>query len=154
MRLNNLSGYFGVRKYNSKKQRSEWELKGNDESITFDVAFKPEELPAELAPYATKREREDGTTVYYVHFKINSKCKWFTKTGEIERPDNAEIDGTRYNVWIEFNVLNGDPQAKEACGAWANGLLIEKAASNMFADLIAAETPIEQPANDDDELDF
>lgn len=137
MRIDFIKGYFDVREYNAKKQRAERTIKGNDTTITFDVIFNAADLPAELARYAKSYEKE-GVTKYVVKFKVSNKTAFFAKQGgrvvKIDRPDNADLDGNRYECCIDFRELNGDPAKMEACGYWANGILL-KEDSAMFEDL-------------------
>lgn len=140
MRMDDLSGYFDVREYNAKKAPNERTYKSADSVITFGVAFDTERLPKELANRAkTVQRKKDGSTYMLVKFKIGKCCKWFEKQNgrvqEIARPANAELDGKRYDVCVDFRELNGDPTKQEACGYWANALLIAEAESNYFADL-------------------
>ena len=87
-----------------------------------------------------------------VKFKIGKGCKWFEKHNgrvkEIARPANAELDGKRYDVCIDYRELNGDPTKQEACGYWANAILIAEAESNYFADLNDTEEEKEIPVFD------
>lgn len=145
MRIDDLSGYFDVREYNAKKAPNERAFKADDSMVTFGVAFDPEHLPKELANHAkTVQRKKDGTTYMLVKFKIGKGCKWFDKQGgrvqEIARPANAELDGKRYDVCIDYRELNGDPTKQEACGYWVNAILIAEAESNYFADLNEQET--------------
>ena len=100
MRMDDLSGYFDVRKYDAKKAPNDRALKSADSMVTFGVAFDPERLPKELANRAkTVQRKKDGTTYMLVKFKIGNGCKWFEKQDgrvkEIERPSNEELDGKR-----------------------------------------------------------
>lgn len=137
MRLDYVKGYFDVREYNAKKVRAERTMKGNDTTITFDVLYAGEELPPELAAYAKEYEK-DGHVRYAVKFKVSSNTKWFGKTGgkvtKINRPDNADLDGKRFECCIDFRQLDGDASKMEARGYWVNGILI-KEDNDMFADL-------------------
>ena len=149
MRMDNLSGYFDVRKYSAEKAQNERAYKSADSMVTFGVAFDPEHLPKELANRAKAVQRKkDGSTYMLVKFKVGKGCKWFEKQGgrvkEIARPANAELDGKRYDVCIDFRELNGDPTKQEACGYWVNAILIAEAESNYFADLNENEQEIEQ----------
>ena len=143
--MDDLSGYFDVRKYKAEKDQNERAFKSADDMVTFGVAFDPERLPKELANRAkTVQRKKDGSTYMLVKFKIGKGCKWFEKQGgrvkEIARPDNKELDGKRYNACIDYIELNGDPKKLEACGYWVNAILIEEAESNYFADLNETET--------------
>ena len=144
-----MSGYFDVREYSAKKAPNERAFKAADSMITFGVAFDPEHLPKELANHAkTVQRKKDGTTYMLVKFKIGKGCKWFEKQNgrvqEIARPANAELDGKRYDVCIDYRELNGDPTKQEACGYWVNAILIAEAESNYFADLNETEQETEQ----------
>lgn len=145
MRMDDLSGYFDVRKYDAKKAPNDRALKSADSMVTFGVAFDPEHLPKELSNRAKAVQRKkDGTTYMLVKFKIGNGCKWFEKQDgrvkEIERPSNEELDGKRYDVCVDYRELNGDPKKLEACGYWVNAILIAEAESNYFADLNEQET--------------
>ena len=145
MRMDDLSGYFDVREYNAKKAPNERAFKSEDSMVTFGVAFDPEHLPKELSNHAkTVQRKKDGSIYMLVKFKIGKGCKWFEKQNgrvkEIERPANAELDGKRYDVCIDYRELNGDPTKQEACGYWVNAILIAEAESNYFADLNEQET--------------
>ena len=147
--MDDLSGYFDVREYSAKKAPSERAYKSADSMVTFGVAFDTERLPKELANHAkTVQRKKDGSIFMLVKFKIGKGCKWFEKHGgrvkEIARPDNKELDGKRYNACIDYIELNGDPKKLEACGYWANAILIEEAESNYFADLNEQETEQEK----------
>ncbi len=140
MRIDNLSGYFDVREYNAKKPAQERAFKSQDATITFGVAFDNDHLPKELSNHAKNVQRKDGNGSYMlVKFKIGAKAKWFAKIGgkvtEMARPALEDLDGKRYEACIDYRELNGDPAKQEACGYWANGLLIKEAESNMFDDL-------------------
>lgn len=146
MRQDNLSGYFDVREYNAKKAVQERAIKADDATITFGVAFDPEQLPKELSGYAKACEsKKDGRKYMLVKFKIGSRCRWFERNEkgvvtEVARPTNADLDGKRYECCVDYRELNGDPQKQEACGYWANAILIAEASSNYFADLNAEPT--------------
>ena len=139
MRLDNLSGYFDVRVYKAQKPREQRKVAKQDETITFGVVFKPNELPQQVSKYAHAYKDKNGEDRMFVTFKIYKGCKFFKKRNgrvtAIERPDHAGLEGKRFDACIEFRELNGDPSQKEACGYWANGILISEAESSMFADL-------------------
>lgn len=147
--MDDLSGYFDVREYSAKKATNERAFKSADSMVTFGVAFDPEHLPKELSNHAkTVQRKKDGSTYMLVKFKIGKGCKWFEKHGgrvhEIARPANEELDGKRYDACIDYRELNGDPTKQEACGYWANAILIAEAESNYFADLNETEQETEQ----------
>lgn len=138
MRLDFIKGYFDVREYNAKKPRAERTIKGNDTTITFDVLYAAEELPECVAKHARAYEK-NGEQRYCVKFKVSSGTKFFEKKNgnvvAIDRPDNTELDGKRFECCIDFRELNGDPTKMEACGYWVNGLLIKEDTGTMFDDL-------------------
>ena len=147
--MDDLSGYFDVRKYSATKAPNEMAFKSEDDMVTFGVAFDPAWLPKELSNRAkTVQRKKDGSIYMLVKFKIGKGCKWFEKQNglvkEISRPANKELDGKRYNVCIDYCELNGDPKKLEACGYWVNAILIEEAESNYFADLNEQEQDAEQ----------
>lgn len=153
MRLDNVSGYFDVRVYNAKKTRDQRDVASQEQTITFGTVFSPDNLPKEVSKYAHAFERKDNTQGMAVYFKCGKNCKFFKKENgrvvAIERPQHADLENVRYEACIDFRELNGDPQKQEACGYWANGILIKEAESNMFADLNeeTAETPANTPAD-------
>lgn len=152
-RANNLEGYFDVREYNAKKERKEWKIKEEGQTIEFSQIFSTENLPKELSEFAKLFTRKDSTQACVVRFKISSRCKWFGKNAEgkfteMAKPTNEELDGTRYQVAINYRTLHGDASKKEASGYWANGICILGTASNsMFDDLNDTAAP-EAQTND------
>ena len=147
--MDDLSGYFDVRKYKAEKDQNERAFKSADDMVTFGVAFDPENLPKELSNRAkTVQRKKDGSIFMLVKFKIGKGCKWFEKRNgrvkEIARPANKELDGKRYNVCIDYCELNGDPKKLEACGYWVNAILIAEVESSYFADLNEQEQETEQ----------
>ena len=144
MRLDNLSGYFDVRVYKAQKPREQRKVAKQDETITFGVVFKPNDLPQQVSKYAHAYKDKNGEDRMFVTFKISKGCKFFQKRNgrvtAIERPDHAGLEGKRFDACIDFRELNGDPAQKEACGYWANGILISESESSMFADLNDPET--------------
>lgn len=148
MRLDNLSGYFDVRVYKAQKPREQRDVAGQEQTITFGVVFNPNDLPKQVSKYAHAYKDKNGEDRMFVTFKISKGCKFFEKRNgrvtAIERPDHAGLEGKRFDACIDFRELNGDPAKQEACGYWANGILISEAESSMFADLNDPETTPEQ----------
>lgn len=149
MRLDHVKGYFDVREFNAKKTRQERTIKSNDTTITFDVLFDGEDLPEQVAKYAKSYEK-DGRTRFIVKIKVSNKCKWFEQINghvtAVARPDNVDLDGKRFDCCVDFRELNGDPNEREACGYWANGILFKEDESDMFADLNTEPTPEQEVA--------
>lgn len=139
MRLDNVSGYFDVRVYNKTKQHDQRDVASQDQTISFGVSYRPENLPKEVSKYARAYTRKDGETAMFVTFKISKGCKFFEKQGgrvmAIDRPQHIELEGKRYECCLDFRELNGDPTRQEPYGYWVNGILIAEAQSDMFADL-------------------
>lgn len=162
MRLDFIKGYFDVREYNAKKQRSERTIKGEDATITFDVVYDAQNLPEQVAKHA-KSYVKDGVTKFIVKFKISKTTKWFEridgKVLSVERPSNVELDGKRYECCVDYRELNGDPGKQEACGYWVNGIVIKEDDGDMFADLNENEpadnqAPADNQSSNDVDLDF
>lgn len=135
MRADNLTGYFDTREFRSGVKYADRQMRGEDDTLGFAVRYSAAELPEALAKYAKKAEK-DGDTYFFVTFKIGKRCKWFDRKGaQTDKPTNEELDGVQWNVHIDYKELNGNPQNHEACGYWANGVLLISSASDMFADV-------------------
>lgn len=135
MRADNLTGYFDTREFRSGVKYADRQMKSEDDTLGFAVRYSAADLPEALAKYAKKVEK-DGETYFFVTFKIGKRCKWFDSTGsQTEKPTNEELDGVQWNVHIDYKELNGNPQNHEACGYWANGVLLISSASDMFSDV-------------------
>lgn len=135
MRADNLTGYFDTREFRSGVKYADRQMRGEDDTLGFAVRYSAEELPEALAKYAKKVEK-DGDIYFFVTFKIGKRCKWFDSKGaQTDKPTNEELDGVQWTVHIDYKELNGNPQNHEACGYWANGVLLISSASDMFADI-------------------
>ena len=135
MRADNLTGYFDTREFRSGVKYADRQMKSEDDTLGFSVRYSASELPEALAKYAKKVEK-DGDTYFFVTFKIGKRCKWFDRNGaQTEKPANEELDGSQWNVHIDYKELNGNPQNHEACGYWANGVLLISSASDLFSDI-------------------
>lgn len=152
-RANNLEGYFNVREYNAKKERKEWKIKEEGQTIEFSQIFTTENLPKELSEFAKVFTRKDGSQACVVRFKISNHCKWFAKNdegkfAEISKPENENLGEGRYTVAINYRTLHGDASKKEASGYWANGIcILGIARSTMFDDLNDTAAPETQTNN-------
>lgn len=135
MRADNLTGYFDTREFRSGVKYADRQMKSEDDTLGFSVRYSAADLPEALAKYAKKVEK-DGDTYFFVTFKIGKRCKWFDRNGaQTEKPTNAELDGVQWNVHIDYKELNGNPQNHEACGYWANGIMLISSASDLFSDI-------------------
>ena len=166
MRLDNVSGYFDCREFDARKAYADRQMKADTQQIAFTLNFTPDKLPEVVAEFAKESEHNDGTRYFKVRMKIGRKCEFLRKekgfVRRIKRPTNEELDGKRWNVCLDFNVLYGDSDKKEARGYWLNGILLQGTQSDMFADLNeeGAETQAGNLPNEvagamaDEDLDF
>ena len=166
MRLDNVSGYFDCREFDARKAYADRTMKADSQQIAFNMTFAPDQLPEEVSEFAKEFERKDGTRGFAVRMKVGAKCKFFRKENgavrQVNRPTNEELDGERWNVYLDFNALHGDSAKKEPNGYWLNGILLQETQSDMFADLNeeGAGTNAEHMPNEvagemaDDVLDF
>lgn len=135
MRADNLTGYFDTREFRSGVKYADRQMKSEDDTLGFSVRYSAADLPEALAKYAKKVEK-DGDIYFFVTFKIGKRCKWFdSKAAQTEKPTNEELDGVQWNVHIDYKELNGNPQNHEACGYWANGIMLISSASDLFSDI-------------------
>ena len=152
-----LSGYFDCRVFRQGIAKENRPMKNEGDTITFSVGFA--EYPTDIANAggaAYIREAEvNGLKRWYVGWKVGRICAFFDKDGKkTERPLNADIDGKRFDVCIQYKVLNGDPAKLEPRGLWADAIQMKPADEITFAPMEGGtptgttETPIE------DELPF
>lgn len=134
MLTSKLSGYFDCRVFKANTPKENQKMKGEDESISFSTTFDAASLPEMLSKYAKPYEDKNHNQRFRVTFKIGGKVRWYNAHAQqVEKPSNAELDGTRYNVMIDFATLNGNPDNKEACGYWANAIQYEVDQQNPFS---------------------
>ncbi len=128
-----LTGYFDCRIFSATKPRQEWQVKGENDNITFAVAYDVANLPQEFAELAKFHTDKNGNQKAFVKFKIGKLAKWYNEFAElVPKPENAELDNGAYNVRIEYKVLTGDPTKMQASGAWVNCIQFQKVAVNPF----------------------
>lgn len=127
---NKLQGWFDVKIYNDRKPREEWKLRGDDENIAFTTTL---EDPGAFAKFAKPYER-DGKIYYRVTFKIGPKARWYDENAhEIARPSNAELDGEKFEVRIQYReVIPAPGNDKAPRGYWVNSIQIQKVNVNPF----------------------
>ena len=139
MRLDNVSGYFDCREFDARKAYADRTMKADTQQISFNMTFAPDKLPEVVSEFAKESEYKDGTRYFKVRMKIGRKCEFLRKeygaVRRIKRPTNEELDGKRWNVCLDFNVLHGDSEKKEARGYWLNGILLQGTQSDLVADL-------------------
>lgn len=166
MRLDNVSGYFDCREFDARKAYADRTMKADTQQIAFSITFSPDQLPEVVSEFAKEYEYNDGTRYFKVRMKIGRKCEFLRKENgaviRIKRPSNEELDCKRWNVCLDFNVLHGDKEKKEARGYWLKGILLQGTHSDLFADLNeeGVETNAEHLPNEvagemaDEDLDF
>ena len=152
MRLDNVSGYFDCREFDSRKAYADCQMKADTQQIAFNLTFAPDQLPEVVSEFAKESKHKDGTRYFKVRMKIGRKCEFLRKekgfVRRIKRPTNEELDGKRWNVCLDFNALHGDSDKKEARGYWLNGILLQGTQSDLFADLneeVAEENSVHLP---------
>lgn len=141
-----LTGWFDVREYRENTPREQQRMKGDDQNITFTTTF--DQCPQALAEFAKPYTDNSGTNRYRVSFKISPKCRWFDGNAQpVDRPTNAELDGVRYEVRIQYNTLRpANPNdAKAARGYWANCIQYQRVNDNPF-EAFAPQPMVSHPA--------
>lgn len=125
-----LQGWFDVKVYNDRKPREEWKLKGDDENIAFTTTL---EAPGAFNKFAKICEK-DGKTYYRITFKIGPKARWYDGNAhEIERPSNAELDGVKFEVRIQYREVIPEPgNDKAPRGYWVNSIQMQRVDINPF----------------------
>lgn len=128
-----LTGWFDVREFRENTPREQQRMKGDDQNITFTTTF--EQCPQALAEFAKPYTDANGVNRYRVSFKISPKCRWFDGNAQpVERPTNAELDGVRYEVRVQYNTVrpSNPNDQKAARGYWANGIQYQRVNDNPF----------------------
>lgn len=165
MKTDVISGLFDVRKYEKKVERKDRKLLAENDNISFSASFPINELPdmfkMDGAPdvfvklYASRDEvraaetekREAVNDRASVKFKIGSGAKWFDKYGKvISKPSNEELDGSRFEVRIDFKRRAKNPDDDKApSGYWVNAIMFRKVEANPFAGEAFEEQPDDDP---------
>lgn len=178
-----MSGLFDCREYDGKNvEHSQRKLKGDDANIVFSTLFPKNDLPAQflidgqpdpmLKERATRKERtaaeQEGRDVkpdaWVAKFKIGATAKWFNKYGQpTDRPTNAELEGSQWNVQIDFVRREKDANnLLKPSGYWVNAIMIAKVESNPFEGQAFEAAPENEPQQaepegekeDDEDLPF
>lgn len=134
--IQKITGWFDVRVYNDRQPRENWKLKADTDNIAFTATFdaaSPE--AAQFAAHGKPYTDNTGNNRVRVTFKIGGKCRWYDQDAQpAEKPANAELDGKRYEVSIQYNELAGDPNNPKAPrGYWVNAIQFREAETNPFA---------------------
>ena len=133
--IQNITGWFDVRVYNERIPRENRKLKGENENITFTAYFKPgSQEAAQFAEYGKPSTDNNGNQRVRVTFKIGGRCRWYDGQAQpVQKPANAELDGKRYEVSIQYNELAADPaNPKKPRGYWVNAIQFREADTNPF----------------------
>jgi hypothetical protein len=131
-----LTGWFDVKVYNERIARENWKLKGEDDQIAFTVTFAAGDTAAvPFAAHGKPYTDNGGNNRVRVTFKIGGRCRWYDENAQpVEKPTNAELDGKRYEVSIQYNELAVDPAKQKAPrGYWVNAIQFPEAETNPFA---------------------
>ena len=131
MKLTKISGYFDCRKYKKGVKRQDRQMLPQGERVNFSVAFPDEFLPAEIAEFSNRSEKNG---LNYVTFKVFPKnVKVYTAAvKQIDFPDNEKLDGGKFEVNIDFNIKHGDTTQMEQNGCYVNAIQVLRRADNPF----------------------
>lgn len=134
--IKNITGWFDVKVYNDRQPRENWKLKTDTDNIAFTATFdaaSPE--AAQFAAHGKPYTDNGGNNRVRVTFKIGGKCRWYDENAQpAGKPANAELDGKRYEVSIQYNELAGDPaNPKAPRGYWVNAIQFREAETNPFS---------------------
>lgn len=145
--IKEIQGWFDVRIYNERIPRENWKLKGDDDQIAFTATFdaaSPEarQFAAHGKPYADG----NGNQRVRVTFKIGGRCRWYDENAQaVQRPCNADLDGKRFEVSIQYNELDADAaNPKSPRGYWVNAIQFREADTNPFTAMTGA-APVMPP---------
>jgi hypothetical protein len=91
----------------------------------------------------------NGNQRVRVIFKIGGRCRWYDGQAQpVQKPSNAELDGKRFEVSIQYNELAADPaNPKKPRGYWVNAIQFREADTNPFTamDGGAVAAPVAAP---------
>ena len=141
-----LTGYFDVRIYNARVDRSLWKLKGEEDNITFRAVISYEQA-RERQLTGKEFTGKDGTRMVAVTFKIGGRCRWFDELAqETGKPTNDQLDGVRYNVNVQYREVLPDPKnPMSPRGYWANAIQVQKVETNPFQAMVDESSLIVAP---------
>lgn len=153
MKTNKLIGFFDVRVYKKDLDRDKRPIKGQSDNITFTVASDaPIEGLKEYMVCKPKHTDSGDVNRYYLQFKIGGNCRWFDGNGQpTEQPLYSNLDGKRYEVIIDFNHKDKNPNNPLApSGCWVNAIMYREMPSNPFEGMALGDTPINVTSNADE----
>ena len=182
MLTDKMSGIFDCRKYDQsgKLAHDQRAMLLDTDNITFSALIPINDVPdmfktnGELdefaRPKASRKEREAAQAenrqpvpdMVVVRFKIGANCKWFDKFAKpCERPTNAELEKSRFNVQLDFRKKEKDPaNPLKPSGYWGNSIMFSPIETNPFAGQAFeertddAETVNEMPEADGNNNEF
>lgn len=150
-----MSGIFDCRKYDQsgKLTHDQRQLLADTDNIAFSAIFPINQVPDEftnngvwdsmLKSKSSRKEREAAKAegrnpvadVVVAKFKIGANTRWFNKFGKpCERPTNAELEESRWNVQIDFTKREkNDADPLKPSGYWVNCIMVAKVEQNPFA---------------------
>lgn len=146
--INNITGWFDVRIYNDRVPRENWKLKGEGEQIAFTASFDAASPEARLfATHGKPYTDNNGDQRVRVTFKIGGRCRWYDEQAKaVERPCNADLDGRKFEVSIQYTELAADPENPKAPrGYWVNAIQLRESDTNPFTAMVGAVSPAEPP---------
>lgn len=127
-----MTGFFGVRKYKDNTPMENRKIKAEDEAIEFNVVYSSE--PEKFARFAKNYKNKYGDDRWRVTFKIGANARWFDGAAQpIDKPNNAVLDGKRYDVRIQgVEIVPDDMSGKAARGYWVNAIQVAERVDNPF----------------------
>lgn len=162
--IKKIQGWFDVKIYNERVSRENWKIKGEDDQIAFTTTFDAGSPEAQqFASYGKPYTDKNCNQRVRVTFKIGSHCRWYDGHAQlVQKPANAELDGRRYEVSIQYNELAADPaNPKKPRGYWVNAIQFREADTNPFTAMDGGSfaAPVAAPippvfADDKPELPF
>lgn len=133
MKTGKVIGMFDCRVFKKDTPRAKRNFVADGERINISVGFTDEELEEldELKEFAHYSEKSNKN---YVTFKVFPKnCRLYNASAtKVAWPDNEDIDGSRFEMIIDFSVKHGKPGTTELNGLYVNNLQVLKRADVPF----------------------
>lgn len=149
-KIEKITGWFDVKIYNERVSRENWKLKGEGDQIAFTATFEAGSAEAQqFAAHGKPYTDNNGNQRVRVNFKIGGRCRWYDGQAQpVQKPSNADLDGKRYEVSIQYNELAADPaNPKKPRGYWVNAIQFREADTNPFTAMDGGATaaPVAAP---------
>jgi hypothetical protein len=136
-----LTGWFDVRVYNERIAKENRQIKGENDNIGFTVTFAAGD-PAAVAfsTYGKPYADANGNPRLRVNFKIGRLCRWFDENANpVEKPSNIDLDGKQFEVVMQYNELEGDPNKPlSPRGYWVDAIQFREVQQNPFSAMAGA----------------